>query len=146
MEKKHVLVQAKAMFILILANFIAQVPYFIHLYYGRQSWLISARSFLIMGAVFAFFLVASFLLFKRQRGGYPLMIAFLSVEFLFYLGGAISSTLRGRGPFPLVYNPDFVLKIIYSIGYLNLFASGYFLVLLLLHRDFFQTELILPSG
>ncbi len=28
MERKHVLVQAKAMFVSILANFVAQVPYF----------------------------------------------------------------------------------------------------------------------
>ncbi len=145
MESKHVLLQAKAMFVLILANFVAQVPYFFHLYFGTQSWLISARSFLILGAVFAFFLIASFLLFKRQRGGYPLMIVFLSIEFLFYLWGAISSTVRGYGPFPLVYHPDLLLKIIYSIGYLNLFASGYWLVLLLTHRDFFQPDSTPPS-
>ncbi len=91
-----------------------------------------------MGFVFAFFLAASSMLFRRRRQGYALMLVFLSVEFLFYLLNVINSTAHGFGPFFQVRNPDIVLRIIYSIGYVNLFASGYFLLLLLQHRDFFQ--------
>ncbi len=141
MEKKNILLQAKAMFVMILANFIAQIPYFFHLYFRTQVFLVSIRSFLIMGMVFAFFLIASILLFKGKRNGYPLMILFLSVEFLFYVYGLISSTMHGYGLFFQVHNPDLLLRIIFSIGYLNLFASGYFLLLLLWNRNFFQRVL-----
>ena len=130
--------QAKAMACLILTNFLAQIPYFFHLYYRTQSVAISLRSFLIMGAVFAFFATAAVLLLKRQRFGYPLMLIFLVAEFLFYFSGVIASSIRGYGPFFQVHNPDIVLRIIYSIGYLNLFVSGYLLFLLMRYRAAFQ--------
>ncbi len=137
MQNRSVLVQARVLFALILLNFVAQIPYYLHLYAGRQAVSVTARSSLIMGAVFAFFLLASWLLFKGQRRGYPLMLAFLSAEFLFYLFGLISSTLHGFTPFFQVRNPDVVLRVIYSIGYINLFASGYFLWLLIRYRPLF---------
>jgi hypothetical protein len=140
MERRNILTQGKVLFFLILVNFLAQVPYFFHLYSRSQSWSVSLRSFLIMGAVFAFFLIASFLLFRGHRWGYPWMVAFLSIEFLFYFYGVISSLIHGYGLFFQVHNPDLVLRIIYTIGYMNLFASGYFLYLLLFYRDFFTSR------
>ncbi len=131
MPNKSVLLQARVLFALILLNFLAQIPYYLHLYAGRQAMSVTVRSSLIMGAVFAFFVLASWLLFKGQRPGYPLMLAFLAVEFLFYLFGLITSTLHGFAPFFQVRNPDVVLRVIYSIGYMNLFASGYFIWLLI---------------
>jgi hypothetical protein len=131
MTDERFLAQARVLFVVILLNFIAQILYFVHLYLGRQSWLISLRSFLILGLVCAFFLVASSLLFKGRPLGYPLMLLFLSVEFLFYLSGSIGSAVRGNGLFFQLGNPDPVLRIVFAISYLNLFASGYFLFLLL---------------
>ncbi len=140
MEKRNILIQAKVLFSLILLNFLAQIPYFFHLYFRSQALWVTLRSFFIMGSVFAFFLIASILLYRRQRWGYPLMIIFLLIEFLFYFYGVISSLIHGYGLFFQVHNPDLVLRIIYSIGYLNLFASGYFLFLLLFYRRFLQKE------
>jgi hypothetical protein len=140
LRSSAVLAQAKVLSLLILANFLAQVPYFFHLYYGRQSAAISLRSFLIMAAVFGFFATAAILLFTRRRFGYPLMLIFLSAEFLFYLLGLVESTIRGYGLFFQVHNPDIMLRIIYSIGYMNLFAAGYFIILLLTHRDTFASS------
>ncbi len=137
MQNRSVLVQARVLFALILLNFVAQVPYYIHLYAGRQAVAVTARSSLIMGAVFAVFLLASWLLFTGQRPGYPLMVAFLAVEFLFYLFGLITSTLHGFAPFFQVGNPDVVLRVIYSIGYMNLFASGYYIWLLIRYGSSF---------
>ncbi len=137
MPNKSVLVQARVLFALILLNFLAQVPYYVHLYAGRQALAVTARSSLVMGVVFAVFLLASWLCFSGQRPGYPLMLAFLAVEFLFYLFGLITSTLHGYAPFFQVRNPDVVLRVIYSIGYMNLFASGYFLWLLVRYRPLF---------
>jgi hypothetical protein len=137
MPDKRALIQVWICFGLILANFIAQIPYFFHLYLGTQSLSADFRSFLIMGAVFALFLVGSIQLFKRQRLGYWLMILFLSTEFLFYLRNTIGSVIHGYGLFFQILNPDLILKIVYGIGYINLFASGYFLFLLIHERDAF---------
>ncbi len=137
MRNKGILIQASICFGLILANFIAQIPYFFHLYYRRQSLALTLRSSLIMGAVFAVFLIGSILLFRRRRAGYRLMLLFLATEFLFYLWNVAGSTIRGNGLFFQVHNPDLTLRVIYSIGYANLFAAGYFLFLLLSQRAVF---------
>ena len=138
MESKSVRVQTIILFLLILANFIAQVPYFLHLYYKPgMSLLAEARPFLIMGFVFAVFLAASILLFRRTVAGYWLMLAFLTVEFLFYLWNTVGEVVHGFGLFFHLQNPDLLLKIVFAIGYINLFASGYFLCLLLLKRTDF---------
>jgi hypothetical protein len=155
MQNKHsILTQAGICFGIIMANFIAQIPYFFHLYFQIQSLSIDIRSFIIMGAVFAVFMSGAVLLFKPlmaaknaselpdagrsgQRAGYWIMIVFLLTEFLFYLFNVIGSVLHGFSPFFQISNPDLILRIIYSIGYLNLFGAGYFLFLLLYKKGIF---------
>ena len=138
MENKPVRIQVIILFLLILANFIAQVPYFLRLYYRPgMSLLAEARPFLLMGFVFAVFLVASILLFKRTITGYWLMLVFLTVEFLFYLWNTVGEVIHGFGLFFHLQNSDLLLRTVFAIGYLNLFASGYFLLLLLLKRSDF---------
>jgi len=138
MQSKSVRVQTIILFLLILANFIAQVPYFLRLYYKPgMNWLAEGRPFLIMGFVFAVFMVASILLFRRTIAGYWLMIGFLAVEFLFYLWNTVGEVVHGYGLFFHLQNPDMLLKIVFAIGYINLFAAGYFLCLLLLKRGDF---------
>ena len=138
MESKTIRVQVIVLFLLILANFIAQVPYFLHLYYKPgMNFLAEARPFLLMGFVFAIFLVGSILLFKRAIAGYWLLLLFLAVEFLFYLWNTAGEVMHGYGLFFHLQNPDLLLKIVFAIGYINLFASGYFLCLLLLRRNNF---------
>ncbi len=134
MKSKSLAIQSVICFSLILLNFLVQVPYFLHLYAGRQPLAITLRSFAIMTPLFAYFLTAAILLYLRKPAGYWMMVLFLSVEFLFYLFGAFQSVANGLGLFFQVRNPDPVLRIIYSIGYTNLFASAYFLYLLLRYR------------
>ena len=135
MINRNIRTQIHILFANILANFAAQVLYFFYLYAGKQSWWISARSFVVMGAVFAVFLAGYILLFRRPKIGYPVLFIFLAVEFLFYLFGEVQSVVHGYGLFFQIHNPDLLLRIIYSIGYLNLFAAGYFLGMLVWKRD-----------
>src|SRR6266567_2338677 len=137
MGSKNIRVQVIILFLLILANFIAQIPYYFHLYYNPNNLLAQAKGELIMLCVFAAFLLASTLLFKRRALGYWLMLIFLSVEFLFYLWNTLGEVIHGYGLFFHLNNPDFLLKIVFAIGYMNLFVSGYFLGLLFLKRSHF---------
>lgn len=138
MQSKPIRIQVIVLFLLILANFIAQVPYFLHLYYKPgMNLLAEVKPSLIMGFVFAVFLVSSILLFKRTIAGYWLMLLFVTVEFLFYLWNTIGEVVHGYGLFFHLQNPDLLLKIVFTIGYINLFAAGYFLCLLLLKRGDF---------
>src|ERR1051326_222172 len=137
MESKNIRIQVIILFLLILANFIAQVPYFFRLYYNPNNPLAQARGGLIMLLVFAFFLLASILLFRRRPQGYWLMLIFVTVEFLFYLWNTLGEVVHGFGLFFHLNNPDLILKAVFAIGYVNLFATGYFILLLLAKRSRF---------
>jgi hypothetical protein len=129
--------QVGILFFLILANFLAQIPYFLHLYYNPHQPLADARGMLIMLFVFGVFLLASILLFRGTGAGYWLMVMFVAVEFLFYLWNTLGAVIHGYGWFFQLNNPDPLLRAIFAVGYVNLFASGYFLGLLLVGRAYF---------
>jgi hypothetical protein len=140
MGSKAIRIQVIILFLLILANFIAQIPYYFHLYYNPNNVFAQAKGGLIMLFVFGVFLLASVLLFKRQVLGYWLMVIFLTVEFLFYLWNTLGEVMHGYGLFFHLNNPDLLLRGVFAIGYVNLFASGYFLGLLLLKRSRFLDD------
>lgn len=129
--------QTRLLFLLILANFIAQIPYFFHLYYNPARLSLYLRPGLLMGTVFLFFMTGSLLFFNKNKAGYWLLTVYLATEFLFYLWNAIGSVVHGFGLFSQIYNPDPILKIVFIIGYVNLFAAGYFLFLLISRRNYF---------
>jgi len=137
MGNKNIRIQVIILFLLILANFIAQIPYYLHLYYHPNNLLAQVKGGLPLLFLFVFFLLASIFLFKRMVIGYWLMVVFLTVEFLFYLWNTLVAVIHGYGLFFHLTNPDLLLKIVFAIGYVNLFASGYFLGLLLLKRAHF---------
>ena len=134
---KSIRIQVIILFLLILANFIAQIPYYLHLYYNPNNLLAQLRGGFPLLIVFAVFLLASFLLFKRTVIGYWLMVMFLAVEFLFYVWNTLGGVIHGYGFLYHLANPDLILRAVFAIGYVNLFVSGYFLCLLLLKRATF---------
>jgi hypothetical protein len=62
------------------------------------------------------------------------------MEFLFYLWNTVGEVIHGFGLFFHIYNPNLTLRIVFTIGYLNLFAAGYFLLLLLVKRRIFLKD------
>lgn len=137
MENKSIKVQVIVLFALIIANFIAQVPYYLDLYAGPNNLLIQVRSFFVMLILLVVLLFAFWRLLKQTSLGYWLMLAFLSVEFLFYLGNILFEALLGGGLFHHLFYPDPIIRVVFAVGYLNLFAAGYFLCLLLFQKSHF---------
>jgi len=125
--------QIRVLFAIILANFIAQVPYSIHQY--GFSFLTNIRGILLLGIVFFIFLAGYILLLRKQLSGYRLLVGFLAVEFAFYALTLVGEVAQGFGPFYHLSNPSLLLRIVFGIGYLNLFASGYFLYLLARNKE-----------
>ncbi len=113
---------------LILANFLAQVPYFLHLYYTPQHPLPALAPALTMGTVFAAFVIPAWLFLRGRRPGYSLLIAFLAVDFLFYLWNISGGAIHGLGLFFHLRDSDPILWAVNFIGYLNFFAAGWLLL------------------
>ena len=128
-------IQIWILFGIIVANFVAQVLYFFHLYYTPLHPFPEFKSFLLLGSVLALFLLGFTLFIKNKRAGFYLLALFLSMEFIFYLWNLIGQVSNGLGLFFHLRELDPVLSLVFLIGYLNLFASGYFLLLLLKNRQ-----------
>ncbi len=133
-------IQLWVLFGILLANFIAQVPYFYHLYYSPQHPLPDLRASLLLGLVFVCFLVSFVLLLARPRAGYYLLVGYVAVEFLFYLWNVIGGALHSYGLFFHLADRDPVLWAVNAVGYLSFLAAGYCLVLLLAKRREFRAR------
>ena len=127
MGNPRIRIQVIILFLLILVNFIAQIPYYLHFYYNPNNLLPSAKGILLMLLILGIFLFASILLFTRKVLGYWLMVIFLTIEFLFYLSNVLVEVIYGAGLLYYLNNPNLLLRVVFAIGYLNLLASGYFL-------------------
>ncbi len=138
---KALKLQFVLLFISILLNFIAQAFYFYHLYYnGFKSLETHLPQIIIIVVTLAFFLVPSLLLYMKKKVGYYLLLSFLIVEFLFYLMNFIEAFIHYANPFFQLNNPDMFLRVIFVIGYMNLFSSGYLLLLIIRNKKEILTK------
>ena len=123
--------QLKILFWITVINYIAQVPYSLHQYH---SLLPSVRGLILMSITFFVFIFSFYYLYKGSYKGYIGMIVFLSCEFIFYVLNLVGSTIAGYGWFFQLRNPNPLLFTVFLIGYINLFAAGYFLLYLLKNK------------
>src|SRR6185312_6553829 len=77
----NVRLQVRILAALILLNFIAQIPYYLHLYYFRHHQPPNIVGSLLLGAVFALFVAGYALLAMHKPLGYVLLQTFLAMEF-----------------------------------------------------------------
>jgi len=117
-------------FCVVIANYLAQIPYTLHLYYFPHHVLPSVSATLLLGATLVWFLAGWGLLShggRLARGGYWLLLAFLLVEVVFYAGNMLTQVTHGYPPFMHLQQRDPVLWVVFAIGYLNLLGGVYFL-------------------
>lgn len=128
----------KILLVTVLINYVAQLPYYWHQYYTTSRFLPSLFGTVLLGITLTWFIVAYQKLAKGRKAGYYLMLAFLAVEFLFYLQTQISQYLVVHRILLHVYRPDGVLLFaVFGIGYINFIAAAYFAVYLLINRNRF---------
>ncbi len=126
------------LFFILLSNFVAQIVYFYHLYYTPQHPYPSFKSTFLMGSVFLLFLVSFILLLAKPKTGFYIMVFYLGLEFFFYLWNILGRAfVPGYGWFFHLRDRDPILWVVFAIGYLSFFASGYFLMLLIYQRKSF---------
>ena len=116
-----------ALVVVTVANYVWQVPYYEHFYgrFGRSPGGLTVPLLL----TFAWFVIATWLLVTRRRGGVPLMASFLVVEALFYLVHNLTGAAGRDLP-----SDDPILLVASLLGYLNALAAIVFLVWLVRTR------------
>ncbi|HZU18378.1 MAG TPA: hypothetical protein VFD01_17470, partial [Candidatus Dormibacteraeota bacterium] len=114
--------------ICVLANYLAQVPYDLHLYGTRYNPAGAA----LLALTLAWFLTGFLLLLRGSAAGYLMTLGFAIVDFVFYLFNAVNSSLHGFGPlYHLSRFDDPILWVVFLVGYVNFVAAGYLIWLLL---------------
>lgn len=117
-------------FVVVMANYVAQVPYFLRLYYFPHHAPPALWGTLALAATLAWFLVGFALLWRGRVAGYWLTLSFLVTETGFYLYNEINQIAHGYAPFFHLSNPDPTLWTVFAIGYLNMVAGVCFVVTL----------------
>jgi hypothetical protein len=116
------------------ANYFAQVPYYLHLYFLPHGTLPSLGGTLLLGGTLVWFLTGYVLLARGKRVGYWLLLSFLLVEVFFYLYNTLNQVAHGYAPFFHLQTRDPILFVVFGVGYLNLLCGLYFLFYLIWHR------------
>jgi hypothetical protein len=114
-------INLKPLIIITLANFAAQVPYYLHNDYSSHHMLPGIRALVLMAGTLAFFALGLAGYQRRLRWGKPVLIAFLMIEAAFYAGTVAS----GAFIFQLA-NHSYLLKAVFVIGYASGAVAGYY--------------------
>jgi len=104
----------RLLLIVTLVNYVAQIPYYLVLYYLPHGTAPSARSVVLLGLTLGWFLLGYTALRARRGWGHIVLLSFLCVEALFYLrafvSGAVAHQLR---------HPDVVVQAVFVVGYVS---------------------------
>lgn len=102
-------------------NYLAQIPYYLYLYYLPHRSLPPLVGTSLLVATFVWFLLGWTLLARRgSRAGYWLLLTFLLAEVGFYLANTVNQVTHGFAPFFHLQNPNPLLFTVFAIGYLNM--------------------------
>jgi hypothetical protein len=117
--------------VVVIANYLAQVPYAWHLY----GWSFSRTGALLLGATFAWFLIALVMFRAGRRAGYWLLLGYALVQVLFYLNSEVLLAFVGYGlPYHLSRTQDPIVWLTFLAGDFNFVAAVGAVVFLLRHR------------
>ena len=124
------------------ANYLAQIPYYLDVYYFPHGALPSLSGSLLLGLTFVWFLAGYTRLAAGNAKGYWLLLSFLVTEVFFYAHNMFIQVTHGYPLFLHLLARDAILTIVFDIGYLNMLLGAGFIAYLLLHRR----DLILPPA
>ena len=121
-----------AILVVVGANYLAQIPYYLHLYFFPHHAAPSLSGTSLLAITFAWFLLGWLLLARRSsQAGFWLLLSFLLTEFVFYAANMANQVAHGFAPFFHLQNPDPLLLTVFAIGYLNMIGAFVFAVFLI---------------
>jgi hypothetical protein len=104
-----------------IANYVAQIPYYLYNYYFPYHVLPTLSSIVLLGATLAWFLVGYVGVQYKWKYGYAVLITFLCIEALFYLHSFVFGAF-----FFQMQNPNPIIKSVFVVGYLSGAVAGYY--------------------
>ena len=124
------------------ANYLAQIPYYLDVYYFPHGAPPSLSGSILLGLTFVWFLAGYTRLAAGSAKGYWLLLSFLVTEVFFYAHNMFIQVTHGYPLFLHLLARDAILTVVFDIGYLNMLLGACFIAYLLLHRR----DLIAPPA
>lgn len=125
----------RCMLWVVLANYLAQIPYYLRLYYFPHGAPPSLSGTALLTLTLVWFLAGYTGMVRGWTIGYWLLLAYFATVAIFYLRNMLTQVTHGYPPFLHVFNErDPILFVVFAIGYVNMLAAIYFVYFLLRHR------------
>jgi hypothetical protein len=121
-------------FVIVAANYLAQIIYYLHQYYVPHGAHPALAGTAALTATLLWFLAGFFLLRRGIVAGYLLLLLYLVAMTGFYLYNMLNQMAHGFAPFFHLQNPDPALWTVFAIGYLNMLAGILFIAYLVWQR------------
>jgi hypothetical protein len=126
----------RILFWVVIADYAAQVPYYLINYYFPSHLAPTISAVVLLGLTLVWFLIGYFGFRRGKPWGFWVLASFLAVESLFYL----LSIVRGSA-FVQIQTPDPWIKAVFIVGYVTGLVSAVFLVALLANRKRWRESL-----
>lgn len=128
----------------VLANYLAQIPYYLRLYYFPHGAPPSPSGTALLTLTLLWFLAGFAGTVHRWAPGYWLLLAYFATVVIFYSRNMLTQVTHGYPPFLHVWGErDPILFVVFAIGYVNMLAGIYFVYFLIGHR---RSLLLNPSA
>lgn len=121
MKRQSNVLTLRFLFWITIANYIAQIPYYLYNYYFPYHILPTVSAAVLLGATLVWFLAGYFGTTNNWKYGSILLISFLSIETLFYLFSLVSGAF-----FFQMQNPHPIIRIVFVVGYISGAVAAYY--------------------
>jgi len=122
--------QLRVLFGVTIANYVAQIPYYLHNYYIPYHVLPTLSGIVLLSLTLIWFLVGYIGVRKKHQYGYYFLLSFLVIEALFYALSIISGAFVFQ-----MQNPSLLIKTIFLMGYVSGATAAYYTYGLIRHQS-----------
>lgn len=120
--------------VIVIGNYLGQIPYGIHQYHGRFN----AIGTLVLFLTFVWFLLGYLLLRRNKMIGYWLLLSFLLVQCVFYFTNEVILSFYEYGIlYHFLHSKDWILWIVFLVGDINFFAACFYSYYLIKRKSLF---------
>jgi len=122
---------SRVLLVVVVANYLAQIVYYLDLYYP-QPMAISGTA--LLGLTLVWFLAGYVGTRRDWWMGRLLLLTYLLAMVGFYVANTYGLVVHGYGLLWHFQHHDFPVRMVFAMGYLNMFVGAVALIALLIHH------------
>jgi hypothetical protein len=117
--------------VVVLANYLAQIVYYLDLYYPRP---LAIPGTVLLGLTLMWFLAGYVVARRGWWMGRLVLLTYLLAMVGFYVANAYGLLVHGYGLLWHFQHHDLPVRMVFAVGYLNMFVGAVALIALLIHH------------